>query len=118
VFPGDERPDRVQTVVLPLSASYFDPSGWFFKITGTYLNQKVWRPLSLADSATEQEDTFLVGAKLGYRLPNRRGIFSVEVENLLDQDFRYQDDNFRSSEERSPRFVPEQTWLARLTLSF
>jgi len=58
-------------------------------------------------------------AALGYRLPNRRGIASVEVRNMFNQKFIYQDLEFLSAEPQTdPRYVPGRTIIARLTLAF
>jgi hypothetical protein len=58
---------------------------------------------------------------VGYRLPKRLGIVSLEVRNLLDEDFSYQDLNFITSEPFASSdipFIPDRTILARITLSF
>jgi hypothetical protein len=62
----------------------------------------------------------LLDAAIGFRLPNRLGILSIEVNNILDTKVKFQDENFRSSREsaRNTRFFPDRTILARATLSF
>ena len=65
-------------------------------------------------------DAFLLlDAVLGYRLPNRRGILSLEGRNLLDKSFYYRNiNNFDQSKPVNSRFIPERTFFARLTLNF
>jgi outer membrane receptor protein involved in Fe transport len=50
---------------------------------------------------------------LGYRLPKRRGLLSLNIENLFDKDFRYQD-----IDPENPSVVPERFAYFRFTLSF
>jgi outer membrane receptor protein involved in Fe transport len=77
-------------------------------------------------SRNEEDDTFfVVDAFVGYRIPRRAGVISLEATNLLDSGFNFQDDNFRTSAAtselgnvRAPMYVPERAVFARLTLSF
>jgi outer membrane receptor for ferrienterochelin and colicin len=59
---------------------------------------------------------------LGYRFPKRWGLLSVEVRNLFDQDFQYQDDSFRVSEftktQYSSRFIPDRVFLMSAKFDF
>ncbi|MBK8909628.1 MAG: TonB-dependent receptor [Rhodospirillales bacterium] len=111
-FPGS-----VETVMVPVSVNYFHPSGWFAGAKGTFVDQTV--DISSFSAYPEDSDSFfLVDAVIGYRLPKRLGIVSVEGRNLLNQQFRFQDDSFRSSTRIGPMFVPETTVQARLTLNF
>ena len=69
----------------------------------------------------EGSDSFItVDAAIGYRLPNRRGIFSLQVTNLFDEEFKYQDDNFREfrDEPSSGPYIPDRAILARVSLQF
>ena len=66
----------------------------------------------------DSEDFVVVDAAVGYRFPKRLGIVSLEVRNLFDEEFVFQDPNINSTEPSNPRFVPERTVLGRLTLSF
>jgi hypothetical protein len=61
----------------------------------------------------------LLEAAIGYRLPNRRGILSLEGRNLLDEEFFYRNINFQTSEPvYYQRFIPHRTLFLRLTLNF
>jgi tetratricopeptide (TPR) repeat protein len=60
------------------------------------------------------EDTFtVVDASLGYRLPNRRGVLSLNVANLFDKDFRFQD-----VDASNPSIMPERMAYLRFTFAF
>ena len=66
----------------------------------------------------DREDFFVVDTSIGYRLPRRWGIFSLDVNNLFDEDFLYQDVNIQTADPSEPRFVPERTFVARFTINF
>ena len=121
-----EDPTKIKTLSAPINIQYFHPSGLFSGITGTIVKQDLTR---LSDFGREKErdpeitksgvDTFfLLDAFLGLRLPNRRGILSLEGRNLLDTNFYYRNINFYQSEAITPQFIPDRTFFARLTLNF
>ena len=66
------------------------------------------------------ESFFVLDASAGYRLPNRLGIASVEASNLLDEEFRYQDDSFREFQDRPSigPYLPDLQVIGRITLNF
>lgn len=110
-------PLRLLTVELPLQAAWFDPRGWFARAGVTWLYQELDREpgSTLADGSAYN---LILDAEAGYRLPERRGLLSLRVENLLDEEIEYRDDNFRSSEVRTPRFTPGRTIIGRITVVF
>jgi Flp pilus assembly protein TadD len=112
-----DSPLQIDTFSLPLVARYFAPNGIFIEAGATYRHQEVERS-PLAAAAAGEDDVVLVDAALGYRLPKRRGILSLEARNLFDQDFDNQDLNFITSETRASALWPERSLIARLTLNF
>lgn len=97
--------------------SFFDPSGFFAKLQASYLNQEV----ALEADSDSDGATFL-DLGFGYRLPKRWGIFEVQVQNVLDQDYQFEGLQSRRPppEVGVPSFLPfppEATVLARLTLA-
>ena len=55
----------------------------------------------------------MLDASIGYRLPKRFGLITLEGRNLLDHRFRYNDNDFGN-----PTLYPERLILLRLTLAF
>ncbi|MDX6750972.1 TonB-dependent receptor [Geminicoccaceae bacterium 1502E] len=113
---GDE-PREVTTLALPTGPVYFHPDGLFASLGATFL----WQEVERGPAATLKEgsdETVLVDAVVGYRLPNRRGLLSLEVRNLFDTRFDYQDENYRTREDVTSGILPERTIFARLTLGF
>ena len=111
-------PQDVDSILAPFSLRYFHPSG-FFAVGGV---QYVWQSVTESDGPGQQRDSsansWLVDAAIGYRLPHRRGIVSLELNNLLDQEIHWQDDSFRSSEQQNRRFNPERSAMIRLNLNY
>ena len=123
-FEGDsdlsaELPDEVKTVSVPLGARYFHSSGFFFGLAGTYVDQEVERQAG-ASGAEGSDDFFLVDAAIGWRIPRRLGIASLEVRNLFDKEFNYLDDSFREfgDDPAIGPYIPDRTILGRVTISF
>ena len=105
---------KMQTWFVPMEIRFFHPSGGFAEFRSTFVNQEVEM-----DHVDLGDDNFIVfDAGVGYRLPQRRGVVTLDVMNISDQGFHYQDLNFRTRETLKPRFIPERTILARVTLSF
>lgn len=113
-----DKPYQIHTLSAPLSINYFHSNGIFSRFSTTFVQQDLKR---LADSSfKEGNDGFvLFDAALGYRLPNRRGILSLEGRNLSDENFFYRSYNFQVNEMiTSSRFIPTRTLFVRLTLNF
>lgn len=115
----DSLPEEVETVSLPIGVRYFDPSGVFAGASATFVDQEVTRAAS-ATQASGSDRFFVVNGVLGYRFAKRRGIVSLEVMNLFDTDFQYQDDSYREfrDEPSIGPYFPERTILGRIALSF
>ena len=108
-------PHEIDTLSTPVGINYFNSSGLFANLTGTFVRQEVSR---MKPENEGTENFFLLDAVLGYRFPNRAGIFSIEANNILDQNFLFRNINFFTSEPINPRFVPTRTIFARMTINF
>ena len=83
---------------------------WFHEI-----DEVRWREASAAAREIGKPglDVWTTDATLGFRLPKRRGVLSLGVDNLFDKDFHYQD-----IDPENPGVVPERFAYFRFTLSF
>lgn len=119
IVAGDiDKPYQIHTLSTPLAINYFHPNGIFSRFSTMYVQQNLRR---LTDSSLrEGNDGFvLFDAALGYRLPNRRGLLSLEGRNLSDENFFYRNYGFQVNEMiTSSRFIPTRTFFVRLTLNF
>ena len=74
----------------------------------------------MVGGAEGDENFFVVDLGIGYRLPKRIGRVSLEVSNLFDEGFQFQDDSYRQigvAPAVGP-YIPERQILARLTLNW
>jgi Flp pilus assembly protein TadD len=74
-----------ETQVIPVGLSYFDPSGLFAKFKTSFYRQTV-----NVNNQDQSDNTVFLDLSLGYRLPKRYGLFEVQFQNLLDQNYRYE----------------------------
>lgn len=114
-LPTNAGPHQIDTLSIPTSINYFNPNGFFANATGTFVHQEVDR-IKMINKGSEKY--FLVDASVGYRLPNRRGIFSIEAKNIFNEDFLIRNPHFETSELFNSRFIPTRTVFARVTLNF
>lgn len=110
-------PERIRTDTATLGLRYFDPNGFFAKISGTAVRQRV--DYSRGNTLDLISDHFaLLDAALGIRLPQRMGTVTIEGKNLLDKKFRYQDANFRTPAQQNPPFIPARSIAIQVTTAF
>ena len=119
-----ERQDReaytfkeVRTHRVPLAARFFHPSGVFATATGTWFDQsgeffRIGEAPSTATPTSGSDQFWIFDASVGYRLPDRWGIVSIEARNLFDQSFQYQD-----TDPVRPIIQPGRTVYFKVTLS-
>jgi outer membrane receptor protein involved in Fe transport len=103
-----------RTHKLPLEVRLFHPSRVFATARATYIDQEG----IFVDAATDsllpgQDDFWVVDAALGYRLPRRYGLVFIEVRNLLDEEFRFQD-----SDPTNSLIARERAVFAKAKLAF
>lgn len=108
-------PVEIDTKALPLTLTYHAPSGLFARARASFVNQKVFSRDSLGSAAQQRDRFSVVDLSIGMRLPGRRGLVSLEINNLFDENFVYRDTAFEG-EPRVPLYVPQQTVFARLQL--
>jgi hypothetical protein len=112
-------PELVRTVSVPVGLKYFLPNGLSAGIAGTYVDQRVQR-YEFATQGEGEDSFFVVDASLAYLLPRRLGVLSVQVRNLLGEEFQYQDDSYREfrDEPSTGPYFPETTFWAVARLTF
>jgi tetratricopeptide (TPR) repeat protein len=105
--------EKWQATSAPITLSYFSDSGLFAS------GQVVFVDGGIRDPGVDRDDQFaVVNASAGIRLPDNRGIMSLEAQNLFDERFHFQNRTIRPDIAAAPRYAPELTVLGRLTLSF
>lgn len=116
---GVDIPREIETHTLSGGLKLTHPNGIIAGLGARYVDQEVGFSGTNAD-ASGQERFWIVDASLGWRLPGRRGVIEVGVNNLLDQEFRYQHPYFGPDTSEPPRslFQPEQFLYLRGVLNF
>lgn len=110
-------PEETKTEIVPFQLSYFHPSGGFGRLAATYVSQEIVYSHSPDDILTD--DFVLVDMAMGYRLPKRHGILSVEIKNIFNQGFHFMEVAERSSQDVvTPLFLPDRSIALRITMSF
>jgi tetratricopeptide (TPR) repeat protein len=105
---------EIRTHYVPLNLSYYHPNGLFTRLGATYVHQDA----TTTDRLMSGDERFwVVDASIGYRLPKRYGLVSIDVKNLLDEEFSYQN-SFNEGEQKLPRYQPQRAIFARLNLWF
>jgi tetratricopeptide (TPR) repeat protein len=95
---------------LCLGANLFNDSGFSVGLRATVVDQEG----EVGDPVESVSDHFWVlDAAVGYQLPKRYGRVTVEIRNLLDQQFRFQD-----TDPANPSITPERFVFMRFTLAF
>ncbi len=115
---GIESLTKTTTHRVPLSLNFFHPIGIMARLKATYVHQEgdFVNPFGLGPVAIGvpgRDNFWVLDAAIGYRLPKRWGIITVEARNLLDAGFHFQD-----TDPSNPSIFPERVVLTRITVAF
>jgi outer membrane receptor protein involved in Fe transport len=83
---------RLQATVVDQSGTFGDPA-----VQVTHGDERFW----------------ILDASIGYRLPKRLGVITVDGRNLLDKRFRFQD-----TDPANPQIQPERLIVVRLIVAY
>lgn len=109
------RTGAITTLLVPVSLSYFHPSGVFGNVTGTWLSQEI-TDTRAPNRPTTSDSGILVDLTLGYRLPNQAGLFTLEVLNVFDTDLAIQDEITFNARPLTDTIARERVFMARFTV--
>lgn len=103
---------------VPLRLRYFQPDGWMAGTQLTWIHQELDDSRAAAGTVDSTEFT-VWDLSVGYRLSKRRGVVSLDINNVLDRQFEYQDLSLFTADElnRDQRYIPERTIMARATFN-
>jgi outer membrane receptor protein involved in Fe transport len=110
----------MKTERLPLEIRHFSRSGVTVGARASYVKQQgefqsaiPQTPFDPPPLAYGEDRFFVLDAFVGYRLPNRHGLLSLNADNLLDESFQFQD-----LDPTNPSLFPERLISFRFTLAF
>jgi len=108
----------LQTKTLPISINYTSSTGIYGSLRITHINQTgiYTEPVTVETSSNFNIADFIVG----YKLPKQKGNINLQINNLFDKSFIYQDNGQFNADSFNinSRYLPEQTILVNLTLFF
>ncbi|MCF6157404.1 MAG: TonB-dependent receptor [wastewater metagenome] len=101
------------SIRIPFGISFFHPSGFIVRLVSTFVNQRGNFGDPTVETVESGEDQFWIfDAAVGYRLPKRWGLITVEAKNLFDEELRFQD-----TDPSDPLIIPERLVLFSFTLA-
>jgi tetratricopeptide (TPR) repeat protein len=103
---------KSETHRLPLEFRVFHPFGIFARTRTTYLNQQGRFENAMRTVVPGSDDFWIVDILLGYRLPKRFGLATLEVRNLFNENFHFQD-----TDPQNAAISRDRMLLLRLTLA-
>lgn len=105
---------KIKTHRVPLGLNFYHPCGFFAKLLATYIDQEaLFRDVPVNVFIIGQDQFWIIDTSIGYRLPKRLGIFTIEAKNLFDQNFK-----FHETDLLNPSIQPARLVFTKLTLSF
>ena len=119
-FSKDEQIERLTTHRFSFGINFSHPSGFGAQLKPTYVDQDgkfvvppAGPPPPFFASESGDDQFWVVDASIGYRLPKRLGLITIEAKNLFDEEFKFQD-----TDPSNPEIFPERLVLFKVTLSF
>ncbi len=112
---GPEDFTELETHRFALGAGFFHPSGLRANAKATYLDQtgEVGDSFGIGDIVPGDDQSWVVDASLGYRLPKRFGLITLGAKNLFDDKFKFQD-----TDPGNPSIAPERQIFFNMSLFF
>lgn len=112
-FVGNELFTELKTYRAPLGINLYHPTGFSAQLKAAYVYQEGEFGDPFMGLSSEDDRFWVVDVALGYRLPKRLGMITIEGKNILDEEFNYQD-----TDPANPTIVPERLIIGKITLSF
>jgi len=112
--------DEFESTEVRGRVSYFHPSGFFAAASGGWVWHQFADNLATVLPRAGRDNFPVFDLAAGFRLPNQRGLISIEMQNVPDTSFGYEDRPLVavSTPIATPRYAREFTVLGRLTLNF
>jgi tetratricopeptide (TPR) repeat protein len=116
-YISEDLMSRLQTHRLSFGINFFHPSGLLAKLNPNYVYQHgkffVFDNEGIPHLERGDDHFWVFDASIGFRLPKRYGIFTIEAKNLFDEKFKFQD-----TDAANPSISFKRLILAKLTLAF
>ncbi|NIO09417.1 MAG: tetratricopeptide repeat protein, partial [Deltaproteobacteria bacterium] len=94
---------ELRTYWVSPAISFFHPCGLKMRVQASWVDQEGEFGDPFIGFQPDEDQFWVLDASIGYRLPKRFGLITVEGKNLLDEGFKFQD-----TDPANPRIVPER----------
>jgi len=111
-------PLAMTTTKYPLNLIYSSQSQMSYQLTTTYYDQDITQPISSSQNNELHDSFVIVDSVVSYDFPKRKGKLSLIINNLFDQEFKYQDTTFRNALAQQPTIQHERGVTLRATFNF
>jgi outer membrane receptor protein involved in Fe transport len=111
-FTSDEDIAEIKTHRFPFGIRFFHSLGLSAQLKATYVDHKGEFGNATFGVEPGRDRFWIVDTSIGYRLPKRLGILTIEVRNLFDEEIKFQD-----MDSSDPRIHPERLIYAKFTLA-
>ncbi len=114
-FTGTEAFANLRTHRIPVTLNYFNANGIRTQLKATHIDQEGdYLDDQLIPGLIQISDDFwVIDAEISYKFKQQRGIVSLLVKNLADQEFAFQD-----TDPANPRIIPDRYALIRYQFRF
>ena len=109
-------PTELETTTIPLALKFSHSSGFFTAARITYIDQNAQYDDPIL--VNYKDNFYLADLTLGYRLPNRQGVLSLQINNLFNDEFTYQDYYKNDLFNYGSQYIPERNIYGNITLNF
>jgi len=104
---------ELNIVRVPAEIRYYDPSGFFALLGAAFVHETGTFFDPFFTPYRDHETFAVVNAGAGWRIPGRSAVASLQITNLFNTGFRFQDVDVRN-----PAFIPHRMIQGRITFSF
>ncbi len=112
-------PVNLDTRVIPVTLNFIASQRLSIDVTANTVEQKIQTEGGELNTGIRDDDRFwTLDSSLALRLPRRLGVVSLELRNILDEEFRYRDFNFFTTRPRPQRFLPERSVYLKVNFQF
>ena len=112
-------PRKLETLSLPVNIRYQFKQSIALTLIATYVNQEsIFDNLNNIDTETKDESFWYSELQIKYTLPNSLGALSLEIKNLGDENFIFQNGNFLDPTPELMPYIPERTALIKASIKF
>ncbi|MDH5445635.1 MAG: FecR domain-containing protein [Gammaproteobacteria bacterium] len=113
------EPTELTTRSLPIGIKYFSPNGLYGTLTYTKVSQR--SSFTTAPAFDKRSEKFeIIDLSIGYKLPKQLGNMSLQIHNITNKEFIYQDYNYISANDfyYNNLYTPERIVTGNIAINY